>query len=124
MTSLLQTTDGDLALPNGRLALVSGTVEKAQKAHDLLGLATGEWFVDTSVGIPWFGLVLGQRPDLEVIKRIVMTVLLSIPGIVDVPELDAEFDPKTRETSVTWRAIDDNGQTIPGGTNPFVLGRP
>lgn len=121
MTAFLQTADGDLALENGRLVLVRGTVEKGQKARDLLGLATGEWFADTGVGIPWFGLVLGQRPDLDVVKRIVRTVVLSIPGVVDMPELEASFDARTRETSVTWRAIDAEGQDIPGGSNPFFL---
>lgn len=122
MTAFLQTSDGDLALVNGRLALVSGTAEKEQKIKDRLGLALGEWFIDTRIGAPWFVFVLGHVPDLEVVRRFVRSIITSVPGVVDVPELVVEHDGATRETSVTWRAIDDEGQTISGGDTPFIFG--
>lgn len=121
MTAFLLTTDNDLALTDGKLSLVRGVVEKAQKAKTLLGLATGEWFLDLAVGVPWFGLVIGQKPDLEIVKRLVTSVLLSIPGIADVSEMRASFDGRTRAADVTWRAFADDGEEIPGGSNPFTL---
>jgi hypothetical protein len=121
VTSFLQTSNGDLELTNGRLTFVRGREEKAQKIRNKLGLAVGEWFLDTREGVPWFGLVLGQKPDLEIIKRLVTETILSTPGMSDVPEMGATFDGVTREAACTWRALDDEGEEIPGGFTPFIL---
>jgi hypothetical protein len=122
VASFAQTGDGDLALTNGRLSLVTGTTEKGQKLFNRLRLFEGEWFLDTRVGVPWFEIVLVKSPDLEVVKRLLRRVILDTPGIVDVTELNVSFDRGERVLTYEFTALDDEGVQIEGGSGtPFIV---
>lgn len=122
MASFAQTTDGDLALTNGRLTVVSGATEKAQKIQNRFRLFVGEWFLDTRLGVPWFSVVFVKNPDLELIKRLFRRVILSVPGIADVEEISVVWDREARALSYEYRAIDDEGTPIEGGSlQPFIV---
>lgn len=124
MTAFRLTSTNDLALEGGRLVLVRGDEEKASKIRARLALWLGEWFIDTSEGVPWYGLVLGQKPDLAIVKRLVTTIILSVPGVATVDEMNATYAGDSREVDVTWRATSDSGEQISGGATPFRLALP
>lgn len=48
-----QTNDGDLVLTNGQLTLKDGPEECAIRVRNRLFTIRGEWFADTSIGIPY-----------------------------------------------------------------------
>ena len=122
MTALAQGTDGDIALTNGRLTLLSGPFEKAQKILNRLRLFKGEWFLDTRIGVPYFTVVLIKNPDLDIVKRLFRRVVLSVPGVVDLPEIQVTWDTKARTLAYSFRAIDDAGNLIEGGQGePFIV---
>jgi hypothetical protein len=122
VSSFAQTSEGDLALTLGRLTLIDGTEEKAQKLRNRLRMFEGEWFLDVRVGVPWFSVVFVKAPDLEVVKRLLRKVILATPGIVSVTELSVEFDRGTRELEYEFTAVDDTGVTIEGGSgSPFIV---
>ncbi len=120
MTTLLQTEDGDLEVTNGRLTLLTGIEEKAQKITNRLALFRGEWFLDQRVGTLWWERILGiKNPDLLVVKRVLRAAILSVPGIVDVQGEEISF--VNRVFSYSYTAIDDEGNQIPGGVGePYV----
>lgn len=122
MTTLAQGPDGDLALTDGRLTKLSGPYEKAQKILNRLRLFKGEWFLDTRVGVPYFSVVLIKNPDLDIVKRLFRRVVLSVPGIVEMPDIQITWDTKARTLAYTFRAIDDEGNVIEGGPgDPFIV---
>lgn len=122
MSSFAQTPDGDLALTVGRLTIIRGKEEKAQKIKNRLKLFLGEWFLDTRVGVPWFQVVFVKNPDLEVVKSLFRRVILSVEGMVDVEEVSLVWDRQARTLSYEWRAIDDEGQEINGADErPFIV---
>jgi hypothetical protein len=126
VTAFLQASDGDLDLTTGitpgRLTLIDGIEEKAQKIQNRLGIARGEWFLNVLVGTPYYEHILGMKaPDLELIRRVFLKVIKSVEGIVDVPELLVSLN-ENREVEYSFRAIDDAGQVITGGTGvPCVI---
>lgn len=118
----MQTDDGDIAVKNGRLTLTIGLQEKAQKIRNRLGLVKGEWFLDKRQGTPWWERILGTKnPDMALVRRVLTTVILSVPGIVDVEELTATFHHGTRRLTYDFVAIDDEGQRIEGGSSEFIV---
>lgn len=121
MASLAQTPDGDIEIEVGRTRIVTGPEEKAQKIRSRFRLFEGEWFLDTRIGVPWFRVVFEvKNPDLDIIKRLFRWVILSVPGIVDVEELNVAWDKKTRELTYSWRATDDEGTPITGTGDLFI----
>ncbi len=126
MSSFAQTLEGDIALVHGRLKLVTGAEEKAQKINNRLRLFLGEWFLDTRVGTPWYGVILGvKNPELVIIRRLFRTVIMSVDGIADVEELDLRWDRETRELAWDFRVLDDEGTEIVGGSQtPFIVETP
>lgn len=126
MTTFLQTAEGDLALTSGttpgRLTLIDGATEKAQKIENRLGLCKGEWFLNVLVGMPYFEAILAAKnPDLELVRRVYRRGIVSVEGIADVPELDVSLS-SDRKLSYAFRAIDDEGTPITGGTGaPFIV---
>ncbi len=125
MTALLQTSDGDIDITNGRMSLVTGAEEKRQKIENRLELGKGEWFLDTREGTPWLQSILGSKnPDLSIPGRVLRSVIVSVEGIVDATVLLDPLGPD-RTLTGTWVAIDDEGTPITGGIGiPFIVPQP
>ena len=122
MTSLLQTVDGDIAIVDGRLKLVTGADEKAQKIKNRLRLFRGEWFLDTRLGTPWYKVVFVKNPDLDLIRRLFRKVILSVEGVSDVQTLDLQWDRAARTLSYSFEAVADDGTPIVGSSEqPFII---
>jgi len=66
--NLKVSVSGELVLEAGSAALVSGRTSEstreaiAQAARCRLRTFLGEWFLDSSIGVPWFEQVLGVKP--------------------------------------------------------------
>lgn len=107
---------------NGRASIVTGATEKAQKITNRLRFFEGEWFLDTRLGVPYYRVVLIKNPDLEIVKRLLRRAILSVPGIADVVELALTLDAATRNLDYEFRAVDDEGVLIEGGSkDPFIV---
>lgn len=67
---------GDLIIANGNLRNVYGADEVAQRVSTRLRRQLGEWFLNTEVGIPWYGSdgLLGskRKDEAEVLIRSVV----------------------------------------------------
>ena len=104
-----QVTNGDIQLANKDIAFVSGDDATVQRIKQKFRLWRGEWFLDTSAGVPWLRDVLGQRPREQVVSGILRTVVSEDPGVDELLALTAEFDGQSREFTVRWRARLTNG---------------
>jgi hypothetical protein len=121
VASFVQTGDNDILFENGRMRIVRGAEEKAQKIKNRLQLFRGEWFLDTRIGVPHFEHVFVKAPDLEVIKRIFRRAIMSVEGIEDVLDVEVRLNAD-RTFSYAFRAVDDEGTFITGGAgSPFIV---
>lgn len=120
MSTLLQTSEGDIDTTNGRFSVIVGPPEKAQKIENRLGLFEGEWFRDQRIGTLWWKRILGlKNPDLQIVRRVLRNAILSVPGITDLEEENLSF--VDRKFAYDWVAIDDEGNQIPGGIGqPYI----
>lgn len=92
---------GDYTL-GGQAAFYVNTPEAvAQAVSTRLRLWLGEWFVDTTDGMPWLTDVLGKRfqgrnPDAVIKERI-----LGTQGVLEIASYSSDFNGETRKLSVT-----------------------
>jgi hypothetical protein len=115
MAALLQDpSSGDLVLVNGNLALAqTPQVEAAQAALNAFNLWQGEWFLDTTIGVPYYQLILGRK-NVKVATKALRTVLEAVPQIASVQAFTAVLDAPSRKLTVTFQATAVDGSAVAG----------
>ena len=94
----------DIDISSGGFELVDGLDAIRQELDISLQMVTGEWFLDTRWGMPWFQQLLGVKPRLYVISQLFREAIMAVNGIAGVNDLNISFDPPTRELFVSFRA--------------------
>lgn len=110
MSDLLQDTlTKELALKNNDLQIVTGRAAIRQDCEQVLKFLYGEWFLDTTKGVPYFQSVLVKSPDLNVIQGIFIEAILSVNGVMELLSFVFNYDPETRVLSITFEARTTDG---------------
>jgi hypothetical protein len=107
---------GDLDL--SRPGFIDGREYAAQKIRQRLAFLLGEWFVDQSLGMPWFEGILVKDPNLEWIRGVLRREILSIPGIIDCPLMVVTEPDAGRVATCTFRAVWKDGTPIDETISP------
>lgn len=82
-TILLDLTDWDLVLDtNGNIAVASNPYSLAQDAASAIRTFLGECWFDTTMGVPYFGSILGHMPPVAYMKAKFVAAALMVPEIV------------------------------------------
>lgn len=92
----------DLELDStGNLRLVFDAEAVGQHARQRLQFFRGEWFLDPTVGVDWFGETLGQREAaVPIVEATVKRVILATPGVTSLLEIRTTFDHRNRGAKV------------------------
>lgn len=106
-TLLLDPNTGDLAIDAlGRLPLTATLLEEvSQRLNTKLQFFLGEWFLDTTLGFPYYRDVLIKNPDLAVIKAELQQLITDDEGVESLVSLDLALDGATRVLQVTAQAV-------------------
>lgn len=105
----LDTLTDDIALVNGDLILTSGSGSVAQFLRQRLKLFQTEWFLDETVGVPYFDEVFVKNPKAVVIDTIFKNTILSTPGVIELLEFAATLDGTTRKLSLQFKVRSEDG---------------
>lgn len=105
----------DLTLTDGKdLRLTSGIVEYTiQKIKNVLNFVFGEWYLNTTLGIPYLALdnnerddrtknILVKNPDLAFINGIFTTNLANINTIDEIISLTSNLNTEIRKFFITF----------------------
>lgn len=109
-----------LVVEEGALVFVTGAEAILQDVWLALGLFEGEWFLDLTVGFPYFRLVLVKNPNLDLIRAAYRDKILSRAGVKGLTSLDLTFNRANRALSVAFRLSTDVGELASSGA--FTLG--
>lgn len=90
---------------------VMGKKETAQIVLHRLRLFLGEFFLDKSVGTPWFQSILGKIPQ-SVAEINIKRQILSTPTVVSLTEFNFSIDAKTRIITISASLIDINNEQV------------
>lgn len=94
----------DLMFKNNRLVLADGANQKAQQIKVALLTFLGEWFLDTSVGVPYFEQVLLKQVDKVKIENVFRQKIAAVKGVKRVLKLNTQIDRKERLLFVEFEA--------------------
>ena len=94
---------------NGDLALVEDGEEVAQHVKQRLDFFQGEWFLDESVGVPWYQEIFQPRRGSNRLsaraytEAILKDTILETPGVTRLLSFDFTSDEINRVASFTFR---------------------
>jgi hypothetical protein len=104
----LDSVTGDIQITAGEPALTSGIDAIRQHLQMRLSTFRGEWFLDPTVGVPYFDDVFKKNPDLTILNAVFTKAILDTPGVLSLTTLS--FDLKTDRTlDVTFDAMTTDG---------------
>lgn len=107
----------DLTLTTGRnLAVVENAEDAlAQKLATKLRMFAGEWFLDRSLGVPFYESILKKNVDINNVNTIFRAQILTTPGVAEIVSFETELDRDLRKYTINFTVRTTAGQTVVGG---------
>lgn len=105
-------TKNDLVVSNGDLQLVMDDAAIRQSVLQTLQTFAGEWFLDTSVGIPYFQSIFVRNPNLDLIQAYFQNAITNVPGIASLNGFNFDYTNSNRQLAISFQATSTNGQII------------
>ena len=104
-------TTGDWNLTGTAADYLVDTPEAvAQAVTTRLGLWQGDWFLDTSAGMPWLTQVIGYGTQ-KLSDQAIQEQILGTPGVRGITSYSSTLNPVTRQLTVTVSLSTDYGPT-------------
>lgn len=104
MSDLRLNALGDLDIVNGDLRLTQGS--DAIRQHILQRLRTflGEWFLDISVGVPYYQSILVKNPNFAIVEPLLKDTILTTPGVIELLSFELDYISETRKLFLRFNA--------------------
>lgn len=109
-------TFSDLVITDGDLVLVSGKQAILQNILQRLRVFLGEWFLDNTIGLPYFQQILVKNPDLGKTDAIFQNVILGTPGVEQLSTYSFQADTATRVLRLAFSVETTSGTVDYSGT--------
>src|SRR5690606_17790014 len=81
---------------DGNLAVVTDAEAVGQHVRQRLQTFLGEWFLDTTAGVPWLDQILGKNYDPALAESVVKAEILATDGVEEILSFSVSFDRATR----------------------------
>jgi len=112
---LLLDENNDLVFINGQTPTTSYPVQVvAQRLGIRLRTFLGEWFVNTSYGIPYWQRILGRKTTKAAIDKIFQQQILDEVGVMQITSFNSTFE--NRQYSLSFRVKVVSGEVSPAIT--------
>lgn len=105
----LKTQDNDLLFENNELVIVTSQQEVKQRLEQRLQTFLGEWFLNTSEGVPYYQDILKKNPNTGLVEAKLKNTITQTPGVDELLEFEFTFDRAAREASLKFRARGASG---------------
>lgn len=104
MSDITLDSSGDLFISeSGDLVLNQKADAVRQHLEQRIKTGFREWFLDRSIGIPYFEHVLVKNPNVTVIDSLFKSTILDTPGVDELLAFDLILDNNSRELSISFR---------------------
>lgn len=114
----LDTGTHDLVIDGetGDVQVIDGARRVAQQIKVTLLLFLGEWFLDTSFGVPYLESVLVKNPRFGTLHAVFRARIGAVPDVLRIPLLRFDVNRAARSLAVTFEA-----ETLEGLTGPHNI---
>lgn len=109
MSTLKLAGNNDIEISDNTLKIITDIDEIAQLLKTRLKLYRGEWFLNTSVGVPWLQEVLGKVNTKNGIESIIKDEILKTPGVRSLESFELDIDTVNRSLTVTFKVNTGSG---------------
>lgn len=115
MDLLLNSDTNDLVFINGACPVTQLlTAIVAQRLKITLYTFLGEWFLDTTIGVPYFQQIFGKIRTKATIDLIFQRIISDDPDVIEILSFDSSLTPETRGYSMTFQVrVSDNTESLP-----------
>ena len=86
--------------PDGQIALAQTPLD--QRIDCRLRTFRGEFWLDQSIGIPYFQEILKKNPDLQAVRAAFASEIQKVAGVKTINSLSLEIDRAQRKLTVTF----------------------
>lgn len=100
---------GDFILQDNDLMIIDNAERVAQQILITLRFWYGEWFLDTTQGVPYLEYILIKNPNINHVRQILTEAILSVEGVQTIDEMTLDFDQRNRRLYVEYTATTDYG---------------
>ena len=108
----------DIVLQNGDILMIDNAERCAQQVAITLRFWLGEWFLNTTEGVPYLEYILVKQPNMAHIRQIITEQIQSVEGVKAVTDMELTFDQRERSLLVEYTAGTDYGLV----TDKAILG--
>jgi len=116
---LLMDENDDLALP---CQLVSDYRVVIQRLKIRLSTFLGEWTLDTSKGLDFFGWLNTRPPPLNIIGAKVREEIAGTKGVKVITDFDISFDIETKTITIAAEITLDEDEIVQLRVEPYTFG--
>jgi len=95
-----QTTNDLFLDASGNLAVVQGAQAVGQHCRQRLKTFAGEWFLDTSAGVPWIDEIFQKKYDPIMAEAIIKEQIFDTSGVTGIEDFNVSLDSVTRNLLV------------------------
>lgn len=96
----------------GRLRVLRGVDAMADKVQAALQVFLGEWFLDTSIGIPWLQEILVKGPRIKDVAALLTKKIRAVRGVREVFDMVLVPDDRLRELRGSFKVRVEDGTLI------------
>jgi len=113
MTDILTDEDRNFVIVNGDLVITRTEAEGiAQNIKQRLRTLKGEWFLDRTIGLPYFEIILEKNPNSNIVATLFKKTILETQGVARLNKFSLSFDSKNRTSDITFEVTTVSGETI------------
>ena len=99
----------DLIIADGDFIVIDNAERVAQQIKIQLLTWIGEWFLDTTHGVPYLDYILVKNPNLELIASIFREQIMKVDDVDFVNSLEIDYDAQARTMTVEYEASTSYG---------------
>lgn len=105
----LHANDHDILIKDGDFLLIDNAERVAQQIKVKLLTFLGEWFLDTTWGVPYLEYILVKQPNQELIKQILSEQILSVDDVKSLNALELDYQVKVRTLTINYEVSTEYG---------------
>lgn len=106
----------DMTFGRGRGNFADAAESVAQRVKTRLYLLNGEWFLDTTAGVPYLQKIATKPADLAYAESVLKQTILQTDGVATISQWQADLNRNNRRLSVSC-----NVTTIYGTTENIMV---
>jgi hypothetical protein len=111
-TTLRLADDGDLDFVDNNFVLTTGITALRDRLFTNVRTFQGEWYLDPTLGVPYFQQVFEKQVNVGVLYTIFSGVLRRTKGVAAVNQLTFELNNANRELLIQFSVTADDGTIL------------